>query len=213
MKQLAYTTFALKVQDVDKAGMIRGYASVFGNEDLGNDVVDRGCFKKSIQETGGVFPILAHHDPKNQIGWNVRAREDDTGLDVEGKLDLNVQVAREQHSLAKGALELGGKLGLSIGYSTIKWEWDRDKPHIRHLKEVKLWEYSITPFPMNTSALITDAKSMADLDRAHFYIKELLKTGVRRDDLALALRNEAAESIDPKALQSFDRVIAELRRQ
>lgn len=213
MSKVEYKTFSLKLDDVDTQGTIRGYASTFGNVDLGFDVVSKGAFKKSIKESGGgKIPILADHDPSKQIGWNFRAEEDDTGLFVEGKLDLNVQSAREKYSLAKTALSLGAKMGLSIGYMTIKAEPDRDKPMVRHLKELKLFEYSIVTFPMNTEAMITSAKSLVGVDRARYLISELSKSGVSRDEIEKALHIEAADpQIDPKILQSMDNIIKAMR--
>jgi len=211
--KVEFKTFSLKLDDVDTQGTIRGYASTFGNTDLGFDVVSKGAFKKSIKESGGKFPILADHDPTKQIGWNFRAEEDDTGLFVEGKLDLNVQSAREKYSLAKTAMSLGAKMGLSIGYMTIKAEPDRDKPMIRHLKELKLFEYSIVTFPMNTEAMITSAKSLAGVDRARYLITELSKSGVSRDEIEQALHFEAAKPPeDPnQMIQSLDKLLKDLR--
>ena len=48
-------------------------------------------------------------------------------------------------------------MGLSIGYDTIKSEPGPDGT--RRLKELALHEVSITPFPMNTEAMITAAKN------------------------------------------------------
>lgn len=211
--KVEFKTFSLKLDDVDSQGTIRGYASTFGNIDLGFDVVDKGAFKKSIKESSGKFPILADHDPSKQIGWNFRAEEDDTGLFVEGKLDLNVQSAREKYSLAKTAMSLGAKMGLSIGYMTIKAEPDREKPMVRHLKELKLFEYSIVTFPMNTEAMITSAKSLAGVDRAQYLLSELAKSGVSRDEMKIALQTEAAEiQEDPnKYIQSLDSLLKSMK--
>lgn len=208
-KKIEYKSFSLKMDDVDSNGTIRGYASTFGNIDLGFDVVDKGAFKKSIKESSSLWPILADHNPSKQIGWNFRAEEDETGLFVEGKLDLNVQDAREKYSLCKSALELGAKMGLSIGYMVVKAEPDRDKPIVRHLKELKLFEYSIVTFPMNTEAMITSAKGLVSIDRANFIIQELEKQGIKRDEIAQALRGEAAQAPkDPqRTLQSMDDLI------
>lgn len=53
-------TFDFKVDATDvKSGLIRGYASTFGNIDLGDDIVEQGAFKKTLKETGGKWPILA----------------------------------------------------------------------------------------------------------------------------------------------------------
>lgn len=211
--KVEFKTFSLKLDDVDSQGTIRGYASTFGNIDLGFDVVDKGAFKKSIKESSGKFPILADHDPSKQIGWNFRAEEDDTGLFVEGKLDLNVQSAREKYSLAKTAMNLGAKMGLSIGYMTIKAEPDREKPMVRHLKELKLFEYSIVTFPMNTEAMITSAKSLAGVDRAEYLLSELAKSGVSRDEMKIALQVEAATNQeDPnKYIQSLDALLKSMK--
>jgi len=53
MKKLEYKTFALKVDGVTddpEVAEIKGYASTFGNEDQGGDIVDKGAFKKTIRE-------------------------------------------------------------------------------------------------------------------------------------------------------------------
>jgi HK97 family phage prohead protease len=212
-KAIQYKSFSLKLDDVDSQGTIRGYASTFGNVDLGMDVVDKGAFKKSIRESSGLWPILADHNPSKQIGWNMRAEEDEKGLYIEGKLDMNVQDAREKYSLAKTAMELGAAMGLSIGYMVVKAEPDREKPMVRRLKELKLFEYSIVTFPMNTEAMITSAKGLVGIDRAQFFIKELEKQGINRDEIEKALRGEAAQpSQDPKkTLQSMDDLIKMLK--
>jgi len=209
--QIEIKSFSLEIKDADSHGMIRGFASTFGNVDLANDIVDRGAFKKSIRESKGLWPILADHDPAKQIGWNLRAEEDDKGLYVEGKLDMNVQAAREKYSLAKQASELGAKMGLSIGYMVVKAEPDRDKPMIRRIKEVKLFEYSLVTFPMNTEAMITSVKGQTDFGRIAWLKEHILKLkeqGFCDADIELALHGEAATNeSDPQELQSLQKLI------
>lgn len=160
--------FEIKGVDEDDKGKISGYASTFGNIDLGLDIVDNGAFKKTLHENKGKFPVLADHDPRKQIGWNVSAKEDSIGLMTKGELDIDVNtLAKERFSLAKKGLELGVKVGLSIGYFPIKTEPDRDRPAVTRLKELKLFEYSLVPFPMNTDAMVTGVKNfelMQDID-------------------------------------------------
>src|SRR3990167_6157099 len=127
--------FDVKAID-EKQGYIEGYASTFGNIDLGGDIVDRGAFKKTIRENKGHFAILSNHNPYMQIGWNEEAKEDDTGLWVKGWLDIqNIPKAKEHFSLIQKAIELKVKSGLSIGYSVIKAEPDKENPTLRRLKE------------------------------------------------------------------------------
>lgn len=214
-EKLEFKTFDFELKEVDQSegeGMIKGYASTFGNVDLGMDIVDPGAFSKSLKENKGVMPILADHSPYDQIGWNKTAKEDKTGLYVEGLINMKVQKGQERFSLAKQAFDLGGKPGLSIGYMTIKAEPDRENPRIRRLKEVKLFEYSLVTFPMNAEAMLTAAKSLTGLDRAFHFIKQLESNGVTRGELEEALRKGAADVEDPqKALQSIDKLLKEMR--
>lgn len=158
-----FKSFPFKLSAVGQTGEFEGYASVFGNVDLGNDVVVPGAFKKTLVESfGGKIPILDHHDATKQIGWNLDAREDERGLYVRGKLDLNVQLARERHSLMRMASAVGARTGLSIGYQTVKSEPDKERAKIRRLGEIKLFEYSIVVFPMNPQAAVTTVKRASD---------------------------------------------------
>ena len=165
-------SFPFKINQVEATGEFTGYASTFGDVDLGHDVIEKGAFKKTLLETKGRIPVLDHHDPTRQIGWNLEAREDDRGLLVQGLLDLNVRAARERHSLMKMAIEVGGRTGLSIGFRAIKEEPDKKNPLIRRLKEIQLFEYSVVTFPMNTEASVTTVKARQDLLH-QFLIQEM----------------------------------------
>lgn len=155
-------TLPFEVKSITDEGVIEGYASTFGNIDLGGDVVDAGAFKKTLRETkGGKVPVLADHMWTAQIGWGIDAKEDERGLWVRAKLDVaNNAKAREKFSLAKMAMELKVSAGISIGYRTIKAEPDKENPTVRRLKELRLFEYSLVTFPMNTEASVTAAKSL-----------------------------------------------------
>lgn len=159
--EVEHKNFGFEIKKMDDAtGMIEGYASTFGNVDLGFDIVDKGAFTKTLVENVKI-PILKDHNMCTQVGWNHEAKEDDVGLLVMGKYNMEDPLARGAYALAKQGLEIGAKVGLSIGYITIKAEPDRDNPMIRRLKELKLLEYSQVTFPMNTAAMMTAAKSFA----------------------------------------------------
>lgn len=214
--KVEFKTFGFDLKDVSSnadEGTIQGYASVFKTLDLGLDVVDPGAFTKTIQESKGRFPILADHNPADQIGWNQRASEDGHGLFVSGSLMLKVQKAQEKYALAKKALDIGAPAGLSIGYTTIKAEPDSTNPGIRRLKELKLWEYSLVTFPMNMDAMITAAKGMGAIDKAKFLIESLKQQGISVQDLEIALRKEAAlVDDDPTQVsQAIDNLISKFR--
>jgi HK97 family phage prohead protease len=121
---------------------------VYGNVDLGGDSVSEGAFAKTLLEKSEV-PILWEH--REVIGRGVLT-DTETGLVIKGKLTLAVQRASEAYALMKD----GAAKGLSIGYQTVKDEW---KNGIRHLRELKLHEVSITAMPMNELALVTAIKA------------------------------------------------------
>lgn len=194
-------------------GLFEGYASTFGNMDQGMDIVDKGAFKVTIKQNNGRFPILADHNWEAHIGYNESAKEDNRGLLVSGAINLQVQKGLEKYALAKQALELDTPMGLSIGYTTIQASPDQKNPNVRHLTELKLWEYSFVTFPMNVEAMVTTAKSLGDIDKARFIISQLKEQGISIADLEMALRDEAAKNdSDPTLIsQSLDNLIAKFK--
>jgi len=157
---MKYRDIKLQIKNVTAEGQFEGYASTFGNEDLGGDIVAPGAFTKTITENKAV-PILWGHNTREVIGVNKEFSEDSKGLFVKGQLVLDVQRAREAHALMKE----GAVKGLSIGYDPIVVDYSRmEKENIRILKEVKLWEYSVTPFPMNPEAMVTGVKSIEEFE-------------------------------------------------
>jgi HK97 family phage prohead protease len=73
-------------------------------------------------------------------------------LMVRGELVLEADGSRSAYAL----LKKGVIKGLSIGYDSLKSHMDNG---VRKLTELKLWEISLTPFPMNPEAMITSVKS------------------------------------------------------
>jgi len=145
------------IQDENEDGAFEGYASVFGNADLGNDVVVEGAFAKSIARRGAKgVKMLYQHDAKQPIGVYDEILEDARGLRVKGRLALGTQRGREVYELMKmGAID-----GLSIGYRVDAKGYDYDdKKKRRYLKSVDLMEISAVTFPMNPKARVQAVKS------------------------------------------------------
>lgn len=141
--------FAFEVKDVSNAGIVEGYASVFGVKDLGGDTVLRGAFKGA---EGKSIPMLWNHDPAQPIGVWSRMSEDEHGLRVTGKMVLEVAKARETHAL----MQSGAIKGLSIGYRTKGYDRDGNG---RKLTELDLMEISAVTFPMLPDAQVFAVKS------------------------------------------------------
>lgn len=152
--------FNFKIKSTaDESGTFVGMAATYGNVDLGDDVIDRGAFTRTISG-GKDFPILWQHQTDNPIG---QAKVTDTpqGLQINGTLLLADPVAQKAYTLIKA----GVIKGLSIGYQTLKWTYD-EEAEVRHLTELKLYEVSCVTFPMNELAQISSVKALTDGDRA-----------------------------------------------
>ncbi|MDO1581553.1 HK97 family phage prohead protease [Rhizobium oryzicola] len=150
---------ARKFANLDLAGLsgdgtFSGYASVFGEVDLGKDVIERGAFSHSLVERGAAkVRMLYQHDPNEPIGAWTTIREDERGLYVEGVLSPGVARAAEVFSLMKtGALD-----GLSIGFRTVRSR-SEPKSGVRRILEADLWEISVVTFPMLPSARVSNVK-------------------------------------------------------
>jgi HK97 family phage prohead protease len=144
-------TFKLQIKSLDEAGKFSGLASVYGNVDLGGDVVMPGAFTKSLADRGGDVPILFAHDPRQPVGAG-KLKDTAQGLQIEGQLVLDVPKAREAYSLLKAKV----LRGLSIGYDAVKSDF---KDGVRYLRELKLFEVSLVVMPMNEMAIVTAVKA------------------------------------------------------
>ncbi len=153
-------SFKFEIKKLTAEGEFEGYAAVFNLVDHGGDIIEPGAFRKTIRDNRGIFPMTWYHDVRDPIG-GVKVKEDDHGLFVKGKLNLEVQSAREKYHLMKQE-EPGPVIkGLSFGYDTIKQEFDESgKKPVRRLKELKLYEVAPVLFAMQPHATITDVKKV-----------------------------------------------------
>lgn len=180
-------------------GVIEGYGSIFGNEDLGGDIVEAGAFSASLG-AGRKPKMLYQHDADRVLGvWDTVA-EDSRGLKLAGRIATRTTLGRDVAELAAmGAID-----GLSIGYRTIDCESDGNR---RRIKEAELWEVSIVTFPMNTEARI-DAAKAADLSRRDFERMLTQDAGFSRS-VARALMSGGLEAV--KAMHDAGPGLDELR--
>jgi len=132
-----------------------GYGSIFGNKDLGDDVVVQGAFRRTLSEHKGedTLPMMFWmHDPSRIPGKWLEMEEDSQGLYVKGVL-ADTPLGNEIHTL----LGMKAVSGLSIGY--IPRDQDFNNDGVRLIKDADLLETSIVSIPMNPLAQIAHAKS------------------------------------------------------
>jgi len=157
-----HKVFDLKVnkasKEVDK-GIIEGFASTFNNEDVVKDIILPGAFATSLnrfRSKGQKIPLLfGHNDTDLPLGGldPDRSFEDENGLNVVGKLDLDTQRGRDAFSL----LKKGFLNSFSIGFVPKIFDYRRGGGNI--FKEVDLMEVSIVNVPANREANISSIKT------------------------------------------------------
>jgi len=182
--KLEYKNIAVSVIDADEAkGVVTGYFSIFGNVDDGQDIVMPGAFKKTISENGhsGKNRIihLFNHDPDKIMGKPYLLKEDNVGLYFETKFTKT--------QLGKDVLQwyIDGVIDEhSMGYESIKSMFpdEVNKPMLRELHEVKLWEGSTVTWGMNELAKAVSVKGSNNIEKFEYVLK-------RMNNLETALKN------------------------
>lgn len=145
----------IEIKELTEAGTFEGLASVYGNVDLGGDVVEPGAFKEFVYTRDQQIRILDGHNTRAPIGKG-KLTDTHLGLAIKGTLEMAVARAREVHALMKSGIVDG----LSIGFDILPGGAQVDEKGIRRLTGIKLWEVSTTAFPMNQSATVLGVKNV-----------------------------------------------------
>ena len=167
-RDMLYKSCLSLVKDIDEKGVVSFHASIFNTPDRVKDVVDKGAYKKTIDEN---FREIQHY--KNHVvgpipGIIRELSEDESGLLAKSKLILGTQLGRETYEEYKAFAEAGKSMAHSIGYAPIREE---KRDGFNHLKEIMLYEVSsLTVRAAHPDALTVDIKSFEDFD-----LSELIK--------------------------------------
>jgi len=169
----------------EKAGIIKGYGSYFGNKDSDNDVIMKGAYKKTIAENGERVKYLYQHDMNQPIGKMTELYEDEKGL------VFVAEIAKTQ--LGKDVVELM-KSGVitenSVGIMPIQ---KNNKGDYREITEVKLYEISAVTLAANDQAKILDVKGNVDvekLSKRYDNLTKLIRKGEISDEMGFAIEAE-----------------------
>lgn len=166
-----------ELRTIEEDGTFEGYLTVWDTVDDYNSTFTRGSFKKTIEERGSKVKILFDHE--HLIGSSIELREDDHGVFGKGKLNLDVEKAKEAYTFMQdGTLD-----GLSFGFRTIKEGFANG---VRQIKEVQLYEFGPVTFPANDAAEITSVRSQD-------FSESLTETQLREE--TWSLRNALNETL------------------
>lgn len=153
---MKYLNVAAEYKAIGEAGTFSGYASVFGNIDLGGDIVERGAFKEIVTNNEGKVVSLWQHDSRAPIGV-ADVKQDDRGLLFDGSLVMEDPTARK----ALAHMKAGSVRGMSIGFDILPGGAEILESGLRLLKALKLWEISVVTWGMNPLAGVASAKNFA----------------------------------------------------
>ncbi len=164
----------LEIKALKENGEFEGYGSTFGGEpDSYGDVIAAGAFAESLaaHKAAGTMPkMFWQHNRDEPIGKWTEAAEDAKGLFLTGRLNMDVQRAREAHSLLKN----GDIDGLSIGYRIKEYKVDTETG-VWTLEKLDLKEVSVVSIGANENATITSVKAL----KAAHQLTDKLKAGDR----------------------------------
>jgi HK97 family phage prohead protease len=137
------------------SGELEGYAAIFNIPDDESDVIRPGAFRKTLndrRQSGQPLPLLADHNLSTDgvIGSVTHAAEEDQhGLRVRAKFS---GIAKAQDIRAR--MVEGHIRGMSFTYQTIRSRAGTlAGKAVRYLEELRLFEATVTPFPMHPMAL------------------------------------------------------------
>lgn len=151
------------------AGQLDGYMSVFGNIDHGGDVVRPGAFRKTFGDWSRAkspMPLIADHQLSTDgvIGSVVRMAEDAHGARVKARFSSIAKAQDIRTRMMEGHLS-----GMSFTYEPVKFSLGRQEGRdVRFLDEVKVFEATVTPFPMNELALASAKAVLEDEEEFDF---------------------------------------------
>jgi HK97 family phage prohead protease len=176
-----------EIKDMDRSRReVAVYLAKFGNVDSDNDVIQKGAFKKSIQERGPESPsnrkiaFLRHHDWEKQIGVFSKIQEDDNGLFAVGRLGTSTMGEDAWRDYQDGIIKEH-----SVGFQRVsdktKWVKDTSNPMggFTLLQEVKLWEGSAVTFGANELTNVVDIMKSETKKTYIYKISEDLQTVIK----------------------------------
>jgi HK97 family phage prohead protease len=148
-----------KAADSGDPGELEGYMSIFGTPDQSGDIVEKGSFRKTLSDwshSRQALPLIADHNLSTDgvVGSVVEAKEDGVGLRIRAKFASD---QRSQDLRAK--VRDGHVRGMSFTYEAIRHRMGQHLgKSVRFLEEIRLFEATITPFPLHLDA-VASAKS------------------------------------------------------
>lgn len=177
--------------------VVTGFASIFGNEDLGGDVVHPGAFTKTVNERGSTIKHLWNHGEQFWSYFVTPPIAKILEIREVGRGELPESVTKKAPNATGGLLvkreyletpvgnevlanlKAGVGLEMSFGFDCLKWDYETidsglpTERRVRNLREVRLYDISDVNFGMNPATVADGSKSWSAMaDRIEDLSKE-----------------------------------------
>ncbi len=170
-------SMTVKAAAVDEtARTFEGLLSVWG-PDLGDDVMEKGAFKKTIAEwkkSPDAIPLLNSHnhfDVLSSFGQLIDAKETNDGLWTKWEVIPGPDGDRMLERIRPGSNGRAPVSKMSIGFEPMKFDFEQSDNarfgRLRHLREVSLKEGSLVLFPMAPGARVDTSTVKSWIDDAN----------------------------------------------
>lgn len=209
------------------SGVFSGYASTW-DLDLYGDKIIKGAFADTLKDdySGGAgIPIHWQHSddsPNDIIGETLGAVEDDHGLLITARLDLDIPEGKRSYEL----LQRGLIHQMSIGYIPTQTAFVQNEASgdpwdgYREIRQIKLFEISLVQIAANQGAEIIEVKAgraisasnESKIRKAHDALTELLAsiTETPDDDSGDGADSKSEQpehkDLDPKWVGEFNEI-------
>jgi len=177
--ELRHMVVPMELKAVSDEGTFSGYASIFGNVDLGGDVIVKDePFKEFVRDEDGKVLTLFQHDsggflPGGAGGLPIGkadVTQNAKGLKFDAELVMDDPFVQRVHKHLKAKT----LRGMSIGFDILPGGAKILESGIRELRALKLWEISVVTFGMNPKAGVERVKACVSIRE----LEDLLRDAV-----------------------------------
>jgi len=177
--------------DKESDGTFSGYASVFNGLDAVMDVILPGAFKDTLKNDRAPTMFVNHDSFQVPVGDWIELSEDDHGLLVKGRIDLN----HKDGPTVFSALKRKAMDALSIGFNIPSGGAEEKDDGTREIKAINLKEISIVNFPADDAARIsvvkTDINLIQNLKEAERFLRDAGHARSFSNDFVSRIKNLA----------------------
>jgi uncharacterized protein len=224
MKKFQSKDIADGIMDVDTTTRrVKAVWSRMNNIDLDNDIIVPEAFTKTLTERGPqgknlVWSLVDHQADMN----NVIGKPEQLYVEGDALIAITPIVGTEKGTDMLKMYDAGLINQHSIGFSTMKQDWQNDKKEVRIIKELKLYEGSAVLWGANPETPTISVKSQTKEDLNErlekllkafrsgrftdetFALMEIQIKKIQADLLELEITQSAEQAIEPKQANNND---------